>query len=1272
MMLGMLSFDTASAQPIVQDDFESGVLSSSWLSNNGITSGVSIEYGGGAEGTTNYATLAATSGQLGTRFDVAEPGGATNFYVDLYFRIQSTAQRQFNLQFSTSTSSIGSGNTAVNLRYQTNQWSAYDYLSGAWQSINGLGSVSAGSWYHLLFTGTNWGQVSASYSIALSAAGGTNFTSSASHLTWSQDDSITANLERYFELSAVYGNCPGFDVDQISVVGDGSTQATPIWNTLDTTPTPIAGSALNLSFLNEMPAGQHGFITTDTNGDLYFSDEPGQTIRFYGANICLNMLEPSQAQSKAIANRMAAMGYNVVRLMGFEQLATYFNGIFNPVTSTNAGALTFNTAELAQFDYLIYALKQKGIYVQIDMFGLNVTTVPQLAPYASSSGTINPLLPCVPEAYGLWQQEVQMLLTHTNPFTSLALKDDPVMVGFSPWNEALLLNFNGFSLSYSNLMLGEVNAFCASNNLPALTAFPTAGLSSAPGPEQSILLQFYAQQTLGVYARMKYFLTNDLHVRVPLGGFNDLEGPAVDYWRSQGPDVFENHSYYQGFNNQTGAFHQGGPYAYNPATDFSDSDVFSSTSPSQVSGSYPALALQQNWGQPFYLTEFNDDFPDPGHEEAGLFTGAVGAFQGWDMIDRFNFGELTADDAALNFKVGAYDSYRVNVDPLMIMSDGIGSLMFRNHAVRRAAPRLTFVWDTAFCRTNPSAQYANVGLDNLFYLSYLYVSQTVYASEPGQTFPLIYRDLTRAEITNGVATGNFPAAKLINVPKVTTMSASTLKAAAQACISALINSGDASEAGVGLIQQTNLNQNKLASETGELTFDLNTRTFLVNTPCAIAAAGTLSGLTQTFSQSQASLASSETKEGTVSAFSLDGQPLTNSTRMLVINTTDAQGYGATNITNPSTGIVNYSTPNANVAPTPSTPNQVLYATGNFTFTTTLNPADFIAYPLTMNGNRLSPLPIAYIGNQVSVNFYTSSGYAFEIIYSTNVPACVPTGLAIINAPTNGQMVLTWNLALGAISYNVKCSTNSGGPYFTLASGVTGNSYTNSGLINGQAYYYVVSGVNAGGIESSNSSQVGGTLTTALIIDNADASGVVIAGNWSASTSAPGYYGINYLQDGNAGGGLSVTFTPTIVASGYYDVYAWWTAGGNRATDVPIDVNNAQGTTTMAVNQQSNGSMWFYLGRFQFNAGANGNVIIRDDGANGYVVADAVQFVPVNRPQLAAGMISGPSGTQNMISWTGGGTLQTADQVQGPYSTITNNVNPLIVPPSGNRFFRVIQ
>jgi hypothetical protein len=133
--------------------------------------------------------------------------------------------------------------------------------------------------------------------------------------------------------------------------------------------------------------------------------------------------------------------------------------------------------------------------------------------------------------------------------------------------------------------------------------------------------------------------------------------------------------------------------------------------------------------------------------------------------------------------------------------------------------------------------------------------------------------------------------------------------------------------------------------------------------------------------------------------------------------------------------------------------------------------------------------------------------------------------------------------------------------------------------------------------------------SSLIVDDADAIGVNVVGQWTSSSASSGYYGSDYLHDGDTNKGTcSVTFTPTLPTNDVYQVYVRWAANPNRASNVPIDIISPSGTKTVFVNQTQQGGQWVLLLTTNFNAGTTGKVRVRNDGTTGYVIADAVKFV----------------------------------------------------------------
>jgi hypothetical protein len=84
------------------------------------------------------------------------------------------------------------------------------------------------------------------------------------------------------------------------------------------------------------------------------------------------------------------------------------------------------------------------------------------------------------------------------------------------------------------------------------------------------------------------------------------------------------------------------------------------------------------------------------------------------------------------------------------------------------------------------------------------------------------------------------------------------------------------------------------------------------------------------------------------------------------------------------------------------------------------------------------------------------------------PAAVPAAPAtLLASPGDGIVPLRWQQSFGATSYAVQRATTSGGPYTTIASNITGGSYTDNSVVNGTTYYYAVTATNAAGTSANS-------------------------------------------------------------------------------------------------------------------------------------------------------------------------------------------------------------
>ena len=136
--------------------------------------------------------------------------------------------------------------------------------------------------------------------------------------------------------------------------------------------------------------------------------------------------------------------------------------------------------------------------------------------------------------------------------------------------------------------------------------------------------------------------------------------------------------------------------------------------------------------------------------------------------------------------------------------------------------------------------------------------------------------------------------------------------------------------------------------------------------------------------------------------------------------------------------------------------------------------------------------------------FTTLTHTLDPIATNAIP--VPSGLR--PEVRNNAVTLSWWGNAYAASYNVKRATASGGPFTTIAAGLTTNLfYTDVGLLPGTNYFYAVSAV-VGGVESSNSlpvSAVADTRLTGAVMGSSGSFGNLGATLTNVYDNAPGSF-----------------------------------------------------------------------------------------------------------------------------------------------------------------------
>jgi hypothetical protein len=250
------------------------------------------------------------------------------------------------------------------------------------------------------------------------------------------------------------------------------------------------------------------------------------------------------------------------------------------------------------------------------------------------------------------------------------------------------------------------------------------------------------------------------------------------------------------------------------------------------------------FGLPFAVTEFNFCYPNSYRAEGGPVMGAYAGLQDWDMLVRFGYSHnqkrLVSMDAPIGFDTAP--------DPVNTLTDRIISMLFLRGDVAPARNKLG--WQLPADATNPettgsfSSHFSRLGL----------------VSAIGT--------VTSGKIQNG---------------KTTQMLTSDEAASRRLFM-------DIPDKGAGEFDPRSGIQ---TSDTGEITIDREARRLIVRTPRSEVFVLNATGTAATATGHVVTIRKETANAVTVAVMSVDGQPLADSSRILILHLTDAKGTNAT-------------------------------------------------------------------------------------------------------------------------------------------------------------------------------------------------------------------------------------------------------------------------------------------------------------------------------------------------------------------------------------------
>lgn len=357
-------------------------------------------------------------------------------------------------------------------------------------------------------------------------------------------------------------------------------------------------------FADEKPAGKHGFLTC-RDGRMYFED--GTEARFWGTNFNSVANFPSHSYSEKVARRLAKFGVNLVR---FHQLDGDWStpNIFQFTKGKRlANTRSLDPESMDRLDYLIYCLKQEGIYVYFDMLtyrlfrsGDGVAAVDQIRnggrPYSNFD----------PHMIELQKEFCTQVWTHENPYTKLAYKDDPAIALTEIANE------NEIFGTIAHL----IEPYRSQLEIRYLDWLEAKGL---PPVERPVAFEKFDENITAFTVELQKHYFNEMRrhmidqgVKIPITGTNWASGGAATLASQRDMPFMDSHTYF-----------------YNWGWKPHEKRVHDKSMLGTLNAWYSSLAVMRVLDRPFFVSEWDEPWPNEWRAECVLNLAAVSALQGW-------------------------------------------------------------------------------------------------------------------------------------------------------------------------------------------------------------------------------------------------------------------------------------------------------------------------------------------------------------------------------------------------------------------------------------------------------------------------------------------------------------------------------------------------------------------------------------------------------------------------------------------------------------------
>ncbi|MBP5542699.1 MAG: hypothetical protein ILM98_01380 [Kiritimatiellae bacterium] len=432
------------------------------------------------------------------------------------------------------------------------------------------------------------------------------------------------------------------------------------WIPLDVPDSIIEGSAIDFSEMRPSgkPAGAFGRVVA-RGPHFEFEKLPGVQQRFYGANLCFGACYPeTPEQARDIARLLARSGYNAARIHHHDGRC---------VDAPDSARTRLDEGMMRRMDALVAACAAEGIYITTDLFvSRDQAGIPWRAIGVERDGNMSMkdvkwTVPVHEGAYSNFLAFAANWLCRTNSVTGVRYADDPAIAWISLVNEG---NIDG-SQPRQPGWAEAWEAWLAEKKAAdpeAWADIPATIPKSFRDRHGRAFLVFQQDVETRFFRRTREFLRS-LGCKALLTDMNDgwTCKAALLKTRAEAFDYMDSHYYidHPGFLER--------PWML-PMTCRNENPFLGK------SYGAPPVAVSRILDKPFTVTEYNYCGPGRYRGVAGLAAGAAASLQDWAGVWRFAW----ESDARAAAKLGSKPAYAWNnaSDPLQLATDRAAVCLF--------------------------------------------------------------------------------------------------------------------------------------------------------------------------------------------------------------------------------------------------------------------------------------------------------------------------------------------------------------------------------------------------------------------------------------------------------------------------------------------------------------------------------------------------------------------------------------------------------------------